>query len=40
MNDEKLTNLAIMSIDSETAKTLDMAELPETFAFMKEKSFS
>jgi len=31
--DERLTNLAMMSIESETAETLDMTELTETFAF-------
>ena len=40
MTDEKLTNLAI-SIESETAKTLDMTELTKKFAFLKnwKKSF-
>jgi len=41
MIDEKLTNLAVISIESETAKILDMTELTKTFAFMKiwKKSF-
>jgi len=34
MIDERLTNLAMISIESETAKTLDMAELTEIFAFL------
>jgi len=34
MTDERLTNLAI-SIESETAKTLDMTELTTTFAVLK-----
>ena len=40
MTDERLTNLAI-SIESETAKTLDMTELTKTFVFLKiwKKSF-
>ena len=42
MTDEKLTNLAVISIESETAKILDMTELAETFAILKtwKKSFS
>jgi len=42
MTDERLTNLAMISVESETAKTLDMTELTKTFAFMKtwKKSFS
>jgi len=42
MTDEMLINLAMISIESETAKTLGMTELTETFAFMKtwKKSFS
>jgi len=42
MTDEKLTNLAVISIESETAKILDMTELTETFAILKtwKKSFS
>jgi len=32
MTDERLTNLAIISIESETARTLDMTELTKTFA--------
>jgi len=35
MTDEKLTNLAIISIESETAKICDMFELTKTFAFLK-----
>jgi len=35
MTDERLTNLAMRSIESETAKTLDMTELIKTFAFSK-----
>jgi len=33
VTDEKLTNLAMISIESETAKTLDMTELTKTFTF-------
>jgi len=42
MTDETLTNLAMMSIESETANTVDMTELTKTFAFLKtwKKSFS
>jgi len=42
MTDERLTNPATISIESETAKTLDITELTETFAFLKtlKKSFS
>jgi len=42
MTDERLTNLAMVSIESETAKTLDMTELTKTFTFLKtwKKSFS
>jgi len=42
MTDEKLTNLATLSIESETAKTYDMNELTETFVLLKTwiKSFS
>jgi len=42
MTDERLTNLAMISIKSETAKTLDLTELTKTFAFFKtwKKSFS
>jgi len=38
---EKLTNLAKISAESETAKTSDMTELPKSFAFLKtwKKSF-
>jgi len=41
-SDEKVTNLAMISIESELAKTLDMTELTKTFAFLKtwKKSFS
>jgi len=35
MTDEMLINLAIIFIESETAKTLGRTELTETFAFMK-----
>jgi len=39
---ERLTNLAMMSAESETAKILDMTELTKKFAFFKtrKKSFS
>jgi len=42
VTDERLTNLAVMSIESETAKTLDMTEITKSFAFLKtwKKSFS
>jgi len=42
MTDETLTNLAMISIESETTKTLDMTELTKTFAFLLtwKKSFS
>ena len=42
MTDERLTNLATISIASETAKTLDMTELTKTFALLKtwKNSFS
>jgi len=42
MTDERLINLSMKSIESETAKTLDMTELTESFAFLKtwKKSFS
>jgi len=33
--DERLTNLAIVSIENGTVKTLDMTELTKTFAFLK-----
>jgi len=33
MTDERLTNPAMISIESKSAKTLDMTELTETFAF-------
>ena len=35
MTDERLSNLAMISIESATAKTLDMTELIKTFAFLK-----
>jgi len=35
MTDEKLTNLAMISIESKTAIICDMFELTKTFAFMK-----
>jgi len=35
MSDEKLTNLAIISIEIETAETLDVSELTKTYAFLK-----
>jgi len=35
MTDKRLTNLAMISIESETAKILDMNELTKTFAFLK-----
>jgi len=40
--DESVTNLAMISIESEPAKTLDMTELTKTFASLKtwKKSFS
>jgi len=42
MTDKRLTNLARISTESETAKTLGMTELTETFAFLEtwKKSFS
>jgi len=42
MTDERLANLARISIESETAKTLDMTELTETFVILKtwKKPFS
>ena len=42
MIDERLINLAMISIESETAKTLGMTELTETYVFLKtwKKSFS
>jgi len=39
MTDKRLTNLALISIGSETAKILDMTELTKTFANL-ENSFS
>jgi len=33
ITDENLTNPAVISIESDTAKTLDMTQLTETFAF-------
>jgi len=35
MTDERQTNLAMISTESETAKTLDMAVLTQIFAFLK-----
>jgi len=35
MTDEKLTNLAVISIESETAKMYDRFELTETYVFLK-----
>ena len=35
MTDEKLTNLAMISIESETAKICDMFELTKTFVILK-----
>jgi len=35
MTDQKLTNLAMISIESETAKICDMFELTKTFTFLK-----
>jgi len=42
MTDERLKNMARISIESETAETLDVTELTETFALLKtwKKSFS
>jgi len=37
MTDERLTNLGIISIESETAKILDMIELIKTSASLKAK---
>ena len=34
MTDERLTNLAMMSIESETANTADMTELTKTLDFL------
>jgi len=39
MTDERLTNLPMISVESETAKILDMTELTKTFANL-ENSFS
>ena len=39
MTDERLTNLAMISIESETAKILDTTELTKTFTNL-ENSFS
>jgi len=33
MTDKRLTNLVMIPIESESAKTLDMTELTKTFAF-------
>jgi len=35
MTVEKLTNLAVISVESETAKICDVFELTKTFAFLK-----
>ena len=35
MTEERLTNLGIISIESETAKRLDMTELTKIFASLK-----
>jgi len=35
MTDERPANLAVMSIQSESANTLDMTELTKTFATLK-----
>jgi len=35
MTNERLTNLTIISIDSETAKAINVTELTKTFAFFK-----
>jgi len=35
MTSERLTNLAMTSVESETAKIQDMTELTKTFAFLK-----
>jgi len=42
MTDERLTKLTMISVESETGKTLDMTELTKTFASLKtwKKSFS
>jgi len=42
MTDERLTNLAMISTESETAKTLHMTELTKIFVFLKtwKKPFS
>jgi len=42
VTDERLTNLAMISIESETAEILDTTELTKAFAFLKtwKKSFS
>jgi len=41
MSDKKLTNLAMISIESDISKTLDMTELTKTFAYLQtwKKSF-
>ena len=38
MTDERLTNLTMISIESENAKTLDMTELTKTIAFLNLES--
>ena len=42
VTDERRTILAMISIESETAKTFDMTDITKTFAFLKtwKKSFS
>jgi len=35
VTDERQTNLAMISMESETAKTLDMTEMTKLFAFLK-----
>jgi len=42
VTDERLINPAMISIESETAKTLGMTEMTKAFAFLKtwKKSFS
>jgi len=42
VTDERLTNLAMIFIESETAEILDTTELTKTFALLKtwKKSFS
>jgi len=40
MTDERLTNLAMISTESETAKIVDMTELIKTFASLKTRKKS